>query len=176
MRVVRECHMIDRGRVRARLDDTAMAHGPKLLADLRALRQTAARAFEQHVLKKVAEVPRCTVELQKIVEGSQIDAMATCGRAEVIVEVRARVGPGGTAAVRGAREWLQSLPLHLPVLLIVPAEPTPSLDWQAVIQRPGLTVLFWDEHSDQLTDVLTSMLNSINDLLPASPEKAIAAA
>jgi hypothetical protein len=114
--------------------------------------------------------------LQKIVKGSQIDAMATCGRAEVIVEVRARVGPGGTAAVRGTREWLQSLPLHLPVLLIVPAEPTPSPDWQAIAQRPGLTVLYWDEHSDQLADRLTSMLNDDNNILPASRDTAITVA
>jgi hypothetical protein len=158
-RVLRECRTAGNGRARARarLDEAAMAYGPRLLADLQSLGSTVGRAFEQHVLDQLGRVPGCTITKWRVVEGSQVDAMATRGRSDVIVEVRARVGPGAIDAVEETHAWLEPLPEHFPVLLIVPAEPTMSPTWELIRGRRGLTVLSWDEGSDRLATVLTSM-------------------
>ncbi len=157
-RVIRQCRTTDNRRNRARLDDAAMAYGPSLLADLRALRRTAALAFEQHVLRQVELVPRCTVDRGIVIQGNQVDAMAERDGSEVVVEVRSRVGPGATGAVEEAFEWLRGIPAQMPVLLIVPTEPTASPRWQDIRSRQGLTVLPWDEEHGKLATVLTSLL------------------
>lgn len=160
-RVVRECRTAARsGRVRARLDEAAMAYGPRLLADLHCLRPTVGPAFERHVLERLDGMPRCTVRKRWVVSGHQVDALVTRDDVDVVVEVRARVGPGATDAVRETREWLHGVPVALPVLLIVPAEPPASPDWQDVRDRPGLTVLSWDERSDELAGVLGALLTA----------------
>jgi len=170
-RVLRQSRVSSTGRTRARLDDQAMTYGPPLLADLRSLRRTASRAFEQHVLHQVEHVPGFTVSRSKVMQGIQVDAVATHGPSDVVVEVRARVGPGATGAVRETHEWLQRVPSDLPVLLIVPAEPTASPDWRDVLSRPRLVVLPWDEQSDKLVGKLTTLLGS-NEGRPVAQDAA----
>ncbi len=159
-RVARQCRTTGSRRIRARLDDTAMTYGPIMLADLRRLRRTAARAFEQHVINALMRVPRCTIDRGKVIQGNQVDALAQRDGTEVIVEVRSRIGPGATNAVEDASEWLQGIPVDAPVLLVVPVEPTVTPDWQKIRSRPGLTVLPWDEEYHQLSAILSTMLTN----------------
>ncbi len=159
-RVVRECRSTGTRRNRARLDEAAMTYGPDLLADLHRLRRTAARAFEEHVLDALDQVPRCTVDRGKVLRSSQVDALAERDGTAVVVEVRSRIGPGATSPVDDASEWLRGIPAEVPVLLIVPAEPTSSPRWQEIRNRPGLTVLSWDEEHLRFPAVLTEMLTS----------------
>jgi hypothetical protein len=166
-RVLYQCRIVGAGPTRVRIDDAAMAYGPQLLTELRALRTTAARALERHVLGQLERLPNYTVHREAEIGHTQVDAIVCRNGRQVIVEVRARVGPGATAAVGGLHDWLNSLQTEMPILLIIPAQPTPSSLWQEIGSRPNLGVLVWDEQCDGLASRLNQLLRH-HDVAPGS--------
>jgi hypothetical protein len=78
------------------------------------------------------------------------------------VEIRAHLQPGSNRRINAVKEWLETLPQDLPVLLIVPGEGLTSRELRRVRgdRKAAIELLVWDRDANSLIAALRSILHA----------------
>lgn len=153
--------------------------GPAILEQLALLRTVVAARFEDHVLDTLTRSRPSTwaIEVDKSISPTKqappapgisrprsrhVDALVHDGNHVVAVEIRAHLQPGSNRRINAVKEWLETLPQDLPVLLIVPGEGLTSRELRRVRgdRKAAIELLVWDRDANSLIAALRSILHA----------------
>jgi hypothetical protein len=154
--------------------------GPAMLEQLAILQTVAAARFEDHVLNTLTHrrPSAWAIEVDASIGGTeqappapglsrsrtfhQVDALVHDGYHVVAVEIRAQLQPGSTRQIDAVKEWLETLPPDLPVLLVVLGEGLTSRELHRVqgVRKAAIESLAWDRDANSLIAVLRSLLEA----------------
>jgi hypothetical protein len=158
---------------------TVKRSGAAALEQLSLLGRTAAARFEEHVLAVLrSEAPANWVVRNNVKVGSggldsrginvsddlakaRVDAVVVSREngTDVAVEVRGRLNKSDYAQLRALELWIEALPEHVPILLVVPNGRSGSQRLRKVLDHSvrRVNVLSWDDEADQLIPAIQKL-------------------
>jgi hypothetical protein len=155
--------------------------GPAILNQLALLRTAAAARFEDHVLDTLQEKAplEWSIDIDRAITNdnqsdekdsgapssarprhARVDALASDGDKNAVVEVRARLQPTESGQIEAVRQWMKALPSDLPILLIMLGKRLSTRQLQEICEghTGPVELLEWDRDADSLIKVLGGLL------------------